>query len=82
MAAVIDKKAFDRIKNWIDYAKNSSNLTIIAGGKYDERFAINLFHRFLNLLPVPQYRHKIFPSIEFKAERNFRANEEPFSGCN
>ncbi|KAL0277918.1 UNVERIFIED_CONTAM: hypothetical protein PYX00_005033 [Menopon gallinae] len=36
MAAVIDKKAFDRIKKWIDYAKNSSNLYIVSGGKYDE----------------------------------------------
>lgn len=35
-SAVIDKKAFDRIKGYIDYAKESCNLDIIVGGKYDE----------------------------------------------
>lgn len=36
MSAVIDKKAFDRIKSYIDYAKSSNNLEILAGGKCDE----------------------------------------------
>lgn len=35
--AVIDKKAFDRIVGWINYAKDSPNLEIIAGGKYDDK---------------------------------------------
>jgi 1-pyrroline-5-carboxylate dehydrogenase len=35
MGAVIDEKAFNRIKSYIDHAKSSSNLEIIAGGKYD-----------------------------------------------
>ncbi|KAJ9591164.1 hypothetical protein L9F63_002319, partial [Diploptera punctata] len=35
MAAVIDDKAFTRIKSYIEHAKNSSNLTIIGGGKCD-----------------------------------------------
>lgn len=35
-SAVIDKKAFDRIKGYIDYAKESCNLDIVVGGKYDE----------------------------------------------
>lgn len=34
-SAVIDDKAFDRIKSYIDHAKNSKNLDIIAGGKCD-----------------------------------------------
>lgn len=36
-SAVIDGKAFDRIKGYIDYAKNSSNSEIIGGGQYDNR---------------------------------------------
>ncbi|KAK6640092.1 Delta-1-pyrroline-5-carboxylate dehydrogenase, mitochondrial [Polyplax serrata] len=36
-AAVIDKKAFDRIVGYINHAKDSPNLEIIAGGKYDEQ---------------------------------------------
>ncbi|RWS25164.1 delta-1-pyrroline-5-carboxylate dehydrogenase-like protein [Leptotrombidium deliense] len=35
LSAVIDAKAFNRIKSYIEYAKNSSNLTILAGGQYD-----------------------------------------------
>lgn len=35
-AAVIDKKAFDRIKGYIEHAKCSSNLEIIGGGKCDD----------------------------------------------
>lgn len=35
-SAVIDKKAFDRITGYIEYAKVSSNLKIIAGGSYDD----------------------------------------------
>ncbi|XP_044741390.1 delta-1-pyrroline-5-carboxylate dehydrogenase, mitochondrial [Chrysoperla carnea] len=34
-SAVIDDKAFDRIKGYIEHAKNSSNLTILGGGKCD-----------------------------------------------
>lgn len=34
-SAVIDDKAFDRIKSYIEHAKNSKNLEIIAGGKCD-----------------------------------------------
>jgi len=34
--AVIDKSAFDKISNYIDYAKNSKDAEVIAGGEYDE----------------------------------------------
>ncbi|GAB0088532.1 pyrroline-5-carboxylate dehydrogenase [Sergentomyia squamirostris] len=34
--AVIDAVAFKRISGYIDHAKKSSNLSIIAGGKYDD----------------------------------------------
>jgi 1-pyrroline-5-carboxylate dehydrogenase len=33
--AVIDKRAFDKISEYIDYAKSQSDAEIIAGGKYD-----------------------------------------------
>ncbi|XP_045469372.1 delta-1-pyrroline-5-carboxylate dehydrogenase, mitochondrial isoform X2 [Harmonia axyridis] len=33
--AVIDARAFDRISGYINHAKNSSNLSIVAGGKCD-----------------------------------------------
>lgn len=36
--AVIDDKAFKRIKGYIDHAKNSSNLKIVGGGKCDDRY--------------------------------------------
>lgn len=36
MNAVIDKTAFDTIKNYIDYAKNSEFAEIITGGKTDD----------------------------------------------
>lgn len=35
MGAVIDDKAFNRIKSYIEHAKSSKNLEIIAGGGYD-----------------------------------------------
>jgi 1-pyrroline-5-carboxylate dehydrogenase len=35
-SAVIDDKAFKRIKSYIDHAKSSKNLTILAGGKCDD----------------------------------------------
>nr|AWS20464.1 pyrroline-5-carboxylate dehyrogenase [Mayetiola destructor] len=35
-AAVIDDKAFARIKSYIDHARNSSNLEILGGGEYDD----------------------------------------------
>lgn len=35
-SAVIDEKAFARIKSYIDYAKSSKNLTILGGGEYDD----------------------------------------------
>jgi len=34
--AVIDENAFDSITEFIDYAKNSKDAEIIAGGKYDK----------------------------------------------
>ena len=34
--AVIDKSAFDKISDYIDYAKNSKDAEVIAGGEYDE----------------------------------------------
>ena len=37
MAAVIDEKAFKRISGYIDYANENPNLSIVAGGKYDDR---------------------------------------------
>lgn len=37
--AVIDEKAFKRIKSYIEYARSSPNLEIIAGGKCDDRLA-------------------------------------------
>ncbi|XP_062602562.1 delta-1-pyrroline-5-carboxylate dehydrogenase, mitochondrial-like [Saccostrea cucullata] len=36
LSAVIDDKAFKRIKSYIDYAKDSPNLTVIAGGQCDD----------------------------------------------
>lgn len=36
MGAVIDQKAFNSIKSYIDYAKNSNEATILAGGTYDD----------------------------------------------
>lgn len=36
LSAVIDDKAFNRIKSYIEYAKNSPNLSIVAGGKCDD----------------------------------------------
>ena len=35
LGAVIDAAAFKRISGYIEHAKNSSDLEIIAGGKYD-----------------------------------------------
>lgn len=34
-SAVIDDKAFNRIKSYIEYAKSSKNIEIVAGGKCD-----------------------------------------------
>lgn len=34
--AVIDRKAFDKISGYIDYAKGQSDASIIAGGNYDD----------------------------------------------
>jgi len=36
MSAVIDRKAFDRISGYIDHAKASPNVNIVAGGNYDD----------------------------------------------
>lgn len=36
ITAVIDEKAFDKISGYIDYAKESSDAEIIAGGNYDK----------------------------------------------
>ncbi len=36
MGAVIDQKAFNSIKSYIDYAKNSNEATILVGGTYDD----------------------------------------------
>jgi len=36
VTAVIDGKAFNRIKGYLDYAKTSPNLTVLAGGGYDD----------------------------------------------
>ncbi len=35
-SAVIDKKAFQRIKEYIDFAKQSPDLEVIGGGSYDD----------------------------------------------
>lgn len=35
-SAVIDDKAFARIKSYVDHARNSPNLEIIGGGQYDD----------------------------------------------
>lgn len=35
-SAVIDDKSFARIKKWLDHAKSSPNLTVVAGGKCDD----------------------------------------------
>jgi 1-pyrroline-5-carboxylate dehydrogenase len=35
--AVIDEKAFDKIASYIDQARNSDQVEIIAGGKYDKQ---------------------------------------------
>lgn len=37
MGAVIDQNAFDSIRSYIEYAKNSDEAEIIYGGKYDDR---------------------------------------------
>ncbi|XP_044074390.1 delta-1-pyrroline-5-carboxylate dehydrogenase, mitochondrial-like isoform X1 [Siniperca chuatsi] len=36
-SAVIDEKSFVRIKTWLDRAKSSSNLNVIAGGNCDDK---------------------------------------------
>jgi len=36
-SAVIDDKAFKRITSYIEHANSSKNLTVIGGGKYDNR---------------------------------------------
>jgi len=36
MGAVIDKKSFDTIRKYIDYARNSSEAEILSGGKCDD----------------------------------------------
>ncbi|XP_030274717.1 delta-1-pyrroline-5-carboxylate dehydrogenase, mitochondrial [Sparus aurata] len=36
-SAVIDDKSFTRIKKWLDHAKSSPNLKVIAGGNCDDR---------------------------------------------
>lgn len=36
-SAVIDDKSFGRIKMWLDRAKSSPNLTVVAGGNCDDR---------------------------------------------
>uniref|UniRef100_A0A3P8Y4D1 Multifunctional fusion protein n=1 Tax=Esox lucius TaxID=8010 RepID=A0A3P8Y4D1_ESOLU len=36
-SAVIDDKSFARIKKWLDHAKSSPNLNIIAGGNCDDK---------------------------------------------
>ncbi|HBN95501.1 MAG TPA: 1-pyrroline-5-carboxylate dehydrogenase, partial [Firmicutes bacterium] len=36
MGAVIDQKAFNSIKSYIEYAKSSSEATILVGGTYDD----------------------------------------------
>lgn len=36
-SAVIDDKAFKRIKSYIEHAKSSPNLEVIGGGKCDDR---------------------------------------------
>ena len=36
VSAVIDKKAFDKIKSYIDYAKESDEAEIFCGGTYDD----------------------------------------------
>lgn len=35
-SAVIDDKAFARIKSYIDHARSSDNLEILGGGQYDD----------------------------------------------
>uniref|UniRef100_A0A4W6FG03 Multifunctional fusion protein n=2 Tax=Lates calcarifer TaxID=8187 RepID=A0A4W6FG03_LATCA len=36
-SAVIDDKSFSRIKRWLDHAKSSPNLKVIAGGNCDDK---------------------------------------------
>ncbi|KAK2157912.1 hypothetical protein LSH36_181g01002 [Paralvinella palmiformis] len=36
LSAVIDDKAFQRIKSYLDYAKSSSGISVLAGGKCDD----------------------------------------------
>lgn len=36
-SAVIDDKSFSRIKKWLDHAKSSPNLKVIAGGNCDDK---------------------------------------------
>ncbi|KAI5623018.1 delta-1-pyrroline-5-carboxylate dehydrogenase, mitochondrial precursor, partial [Silurus asotus] len=36
-SAVIDDKSFARIKGWLEHAKSSPNLTVIAGGECDDK---------------------------------------------
>ncbi|XP_027023615.2 delta-1-pyrroline-5-carboxylate dehydrogenase, mitochondrial [Tachysurus fulvidraco] len=36
-SAVIDDNSFGRIKGWLQYAESSPNLTVIAGGKCDDK---------------------------------------------
>ena len=43
MNAVIDAKAFNNIRGYIDYARGSGDMTIIAGGGYDD--SVGVFYR-------------------------------------
>lgn len=36
MSAVIDRKAFDRIKSYINYAKESNHAKIVFGGNFND----------------------------------------------
>lgn len=38
VSAVIDDRAFKKIKEFIDFAETSQDCTILAGGKYDDRY--------------------------------------------
>ena len=43
VSSVINKVAFDKIKGYIDYAKESKEATIIAGGKCNKHITLTLF---------------------------------------
>lgn len=66
-------QSFKNIKDYIDYAKGSQDLSIVAGGKYDDRWGSSQF------LPYSKTRriilHLLVQSYQMVAESTDRENK-------